>query len=91
MELYNIRDLKAFVGQVIHTPFGLKGRLRNKYVELNVQTSKYFFLIYSGKTKYIEIGFNNIGVYKVLRIIFNETSVNQIIMKVLEYGKAINE
>lgn len=91
MELYNIRDLKVFVGQVIHTPFGLKGRLRNKYIELNCQTSKYFFLIYSGKTKYIEIGFNNIGVYKVLRIIFNETSINKIIMKVLEYAKAINQ
>lgn len=91
MELYNIRDLKVFVGQVIHTPFGLKGRLRNKYVELNCQTSKYFFLIYSGKTKYLEIGFNNIGVYKVLRIIFNETSVNRIIMRVLEYAKAINK
>ena len=91
MEIYNIRDIKILVAPIIYTPAGSKGRLHNNFISSNCIESKYLFLIYSGKTKYIEIGFNNLGVYKVLRIIFKQQSVNKIIMKFIEYVEAINK
>ena len=88
MEIYNIRDLKILVAPIVYTPAGSKGRLHNKFIDSNCLDSKFLFLIYSGRTKYIEVGFNNQSVYKVLRVIFKQDSVNNLIMKVIDYIEA---
>jgi len=91
MELYNVRDLKLCIKQVLYTPSGSKCRLHNNFINLNLIESKYVFLIYSGKTRFIEIGFNNIALYNLLRYIFKNASINQIILKVIKYAEVIRE
>lgn len=91
MELYNIRDLKLCIKEILYTPTGSRCRLHNNFIDLNVYQSKYVFLIYSGKTRFIEIGFNNTNVYKALRYIFKDLSINEVILKVIENVKVIRK
>lgn len=90
-EIYNIRDLKLCIKEVMYTPTGARCRLHNSFIDLNVYQSKYVFLIYSGRTKFIELGFNDASVYKVLRWIFKDKSINDIILKLGEYVQAIRK
>lgn len=83
-EIYNIRDLRIVVSKVLYTPSGSRVRLHNNFVEINVQDAKYIVLLYSGKQRFIEIGFDNPGVYKFLRFIFSETSINKCIINLIE-------
>lgn len=88
MELYNVRDLKVVISKVLYTPTGCRCRYINNYLNLSIQSSKYVFIIFSGKQRFIEIGFDNTGVYKALRYIFKQVSINQTIIRLIEYVEA---
>lgn len=88
-EIYNIRDIKVLITKTLYTPTGNRLRLGSSFVSTSIQDSKYIFLIYSGKQRFIEIGFDDIGVYKALRFIFKITNINKFILKILEFFNAI--
>lgn len=93
MELYNIRDLKFHTSQVIPYPGNLnKFRLQSKFADTSIQDSKYIFLIYSGKQRFIELGYNHTGVYKILRTIMRvDKSINGLIIKAHEVLNGFNK
>lgn len=83
-EIYNIRNLKIAITKVLYTPGGSRFRLQNYFSETSIQESKYILLLYSGKQRFIEIGFNDQRVYKILRFIFHENSINKCIINLIE-------
>lgn len=91
MELYNIRDLKVIISKVITTVSGNSFRHNNTFQSTSIQDSRFIFLLYSNRTRFIEIGFNSIAVYKILRFIFREKSINKLILKVIEYADTIRK
>lgn len=91
MELYNIRSLKIHIGQVITTPCGNRFRLSSKFLDTSIQDCKYICLIYSGKQRFVEIGFNHTGVYKVLKTVLKLKDINKIIIKIQEFINGINK
>ncbi len=91
MELYNIRSLKIHIGQVITTPCGNRFRLSSKFLDTSIQDCKYICLIYSGKQRFVEIGFNHTGVYKVLKTVLKLKDINKIIIKIQEFTNGINK
>lgn len=91
MELYNIRSLKIHIGQVITTPCGNRFRLGSKFLDTSIQDCKYICLIYSGKQRFVEIGFNHTGVYKVLKTVLKLKDINKIVIKIQEFINGINK
>lgn len=91
MELYNIRSLKIHIGQVITTPCGNRFRLSSKFLDTSIQDCKYICLIYSGKQRFVEIGFNHTGVYKVLKTVLKLKDINKIVIKIQEFISGINK
>lgn len=91
MELYNIRSLKIHIGQVIATPCGNRFRLSSKFLDTSIQDCKYICLIYSGKQRFVEIGFNHTGVYKVLKTVLKLKDINKIVIKIQEFINGINK
>lgn len=91
MELYNIRSLKIHIGQVITTPCGNRFRLSSKFLDTSIQDCKYICLIYSGKQRFVEIGFSHTGVYKVLKTVLKLKDINKIIIKIQEFINGINK
>lgn len=83
-EIYNIRSLKVAITKVLYTPGENRFRLHNDFVSTSVQDCKYIFVLYSGRQRFIEIGFNNPSVYKMLRFIFYEKSINKWIINLIE-------
>lgn len=90
MEVYNIRDIKLLITKVLYTPAGCKFRIGSKFAETSIQDSRFIFLIYSGKQRFIEIGFDSIGVYKGLRFLFREKSINNIILNLKDLIDGLN-
>ena len=84
-ELYNIRDIKVVITKVLYTPGLNRFRLGSNFVTTSVQDSRYVFCIYSGKQRFIEIGFNDQSVYKLLRYIFKQTNINKMIINIVEF------
>lgn len=89
MELYNIRELKVIISKVISTVSGNSFRHQNTFQPTSIQDCRYIFLLYSNRTRFIEIGFNSIAVYKILRFIFQEKSINKLILRIIEYANVI--
>lgn len=88
-EIYNIRDLKICITKVLYTPAGSRFRLQSKFVDSSVQDCRYIFVLYSGKQRFIEIGFNETSVYKILRFLFKEKNLNKLILNIMEYINGI--
>lgn len=88
-EIYNIRDIKIAITKILYTPVGNRFRLHNSFASTSIQDSKYIFLIYSGRQRFIEVGFNDPSVYKILRFFFYQKSINNIIIKISEFCNAI--
>lgn len=88
-EIYNIRDIKIAITKVLYTPGGNRFRLHNSFVATSIQDSRYIFLIYSGKQRFIEIGFDDPSVYKILRFFFKNKTINNIIMNITEFSNVI--
>lgn len=88
-EIYNIRDIKVAITKILYTPNGNRFRLYNNFVPTSIQECKYVFVIYSGLQRFIEVGFSDPGVYKFLRFMFKIKSINQMILKVMEFFNAI--
>lgn len=84
-EIYNIRDIKIAITKVLYTPCGNRFRLHNEFVSTSVQDSKYIFIIYSGKQRFIEVGFDDPSVYKMLRFIFYQKNINKLIQNIMEF------
>lgn len=84
MEIYNIRAIKVAITKVLYTPSGNRFRLNNTFNETSVQDCRFIFLIYSGRQRFIEVGFNDYSVYKMLRFIFKIKDINQMIIKLTE-------
>lgn len=91
MELYNVRDLNIVISKVLYTPTGARCRYINNFLNLNIQSSAYVLIIFSGKQRFLEIGFDNTGVYKALHYIFKKVSINDMIMRLIEYVEAIRK
>lgn len=90
MEIYNIRDLKILVTKLLYTPSGSRFRIQSKFADSSIQDCRFIFLIYSGKQRFIEVGFNSIGVYKGLRFLFKQSSVNKLILNLVEFIDNVN-
>lgn len=88
-EIYNIRDIKIAITKVLYTPAGNRFRLHNDFVSTSVQDSKFIFVIYSGKQRFIEVGFSDPSVYKMLRFLFRNKTVNNIIINISEFCNVI--
>lgn len=88
-EIYNIRDIKIVITKVLYTPSGNRFRLHNEFVSTSVQECRYIFVIYSGKQRFIEVGFNDQSVYKILRFFFKNKTVNKIIINISEFSNVI--
>lgn len=84
MEFYNICSLRVAITKVLYTPGQNRFRLHSAFYETSVQNSKYLFLIYCRRQRFVEIGFDNPGVYKFLRFIFREPEINKLIIKLTE-------
>lgn len=84
MEFYNICSLRVAITKVLYTPGQNRFRLHSAFYETSVQHCKYLFLIYCRRQRFVEIGFDNPGVYKFLRFIFREKEINNIIFKITE-------
>lgn len=91
MELYNIKELKLCIAQVIHTATGTRCRHKNSFINLNVTDSEFVVLLYSGKQRFIEIGFNHSGVYRALRYIFKNLTINQLLLRTIDYVRHFKE
>lgn len=91
MELYNIRSLKVQITKVLYTPGGNRFRLGQNYVETSIQDCRYIFLIYSGKIRFIELGFNEPSVYKMLRFIFKQKEINKIVISIMEFFSNVRD
>lgn len=89
MELYNIKELKILIAPVVKTPTGCRCRLKSSFINLNVTSSKFVALLYSGKQRFIEVGFNHSGVFRVLRYIFKHLTVNKLVIKSIDYAECI--
>lgn len=83
-EVYNIRTLKVCISKVLYTPCGNRFRLQSKFSSTSIQNCRYIFLLYSGQIRFIEIGFNNHSVYKMLRYLFRQTDINLLITNLME-------
>lgn len=88
-EIYNIRDIKIAITKVLYTPGGSRFRLHNEFCQTSIQDSRYIFLIYSGRQRFIEVGFNDPSVYKILRFFFKNKTVNNIIINISEFCSVI--
>jgi hypothetical protein len=88
-EIYNIRDIKIAITKVLYTPAGNRFRLHNSFVATSIQDSRFIFIIYSGKQRFIEIGFDDASVYKILRFFFKNKTINNIIMNITEFSNVI--
>ena len=84
MEFYNICSLRAAITKILYTPGQNRFRLHSAFYETSVQHCKYLFLIYCRRQRFVEIGFDNPGVYKFLRFIFREKEINNLILKLTE-------
>lgn len=85
-EIYNIRDIKVTITKVLYTPGTYnRFRLHNEFVTTSVQNSRYIFVIYSGKQRFIEVGFDEPSVYKLLRYIFYQNNINKLILNIMEF------
>lgn len=85
-EIYNIRDIKVTITKVLYTPGSSnRFRLHNEFVSTSVQNSRFIFVIYSGKQRFIEIGFDDPSVYKMLRFIFYQKNINKLILNIMEF------
>lgn len=91
IEIYNIRTLKVCISKILYTPVGNRFRLGSKFSETSIQDCRFIFLIYSGQTRFIEIGFNSNSVYKVLCFIFRQTDINKFLINTLEYFKNVRD
>lgn len=88
-EIYIVRDIKVAITSVLYTPLGNRFRLGSNFVSTSIQNEKYILCIYSGKQRFIEIGFSDRSVYKMLRFIFKLTNLSKIIIKIMEFCNAI--
>lgn len=88
-EIYNIRDIKIAITKVLYTPSGNRFRLHNEFVSTSVQDCRYIFVIYSGKQRFIEVGFNDQSVYKILRFFFYQKTINKLILNIIEVCNGI--
>lgn len=84
-EIYNIRSIKVAITKVLYTPVGNRFRLGSNFLDTSIQESRYIFVIYSGKLRFIELGFNDTSVYKMLRYIFYEKEINKLILNIMEF------
>ena len=84
MEFYNICCLRVAITKILYTPGQNRFRLHSAFYETSVQHCKYLFLIYCRRQRFVEIGFDNPGVYKFLRFIFREKEINNLILKLTE-------
>lgn len=84
MEFYNICSLRVAITKILYTPGQNRFRLHSAFYETSVQHCKYLFLIYCRRQRFVEIGFDNPGVYKFLRFIFREKEINNLILKLTE-------
>lgn len=84
-EIYNIRSLKVAITKILYTPGENRFRLHNEFVTTSVQNSRFIFVIYSGKTRFIELGFDDPSVYKMLRFIFYQKEINKLIVNIVEF------
>ena len=92
MELYNVKQLKCCIAQVLYTPAGSRCRHHSSFIELNVFESRYVFILYSGKQRFIEIGFNDTSVYKILRFFLSKyKSINDLILRIVKYAEVIRQ
>lgn len=88
MEIYSIKNINVLVNRVITSDHGNYTLLYNKYQEVNTINNKYVAIIYSGKIKFLEVGFSSYPVYKILRYLFsrtNDISINKKIIKLINY------
>lgn len=90
MEIYNVRELKILITPVLYTPHGATFRIGSKYQDTSIQDSRYLFLIYSGKQRFVEIGFDSTTVCKGLRFLFKQTSINKMILNLKDLLDGIN-
>lgn len=88
-EIYNIRDIKVAITKVLYTPGGNRFRLHNEFASTSIQDCRYIFLIYSGRQRFIEVGFNDQSVYKILRFFFYQKTINNIILNLMEFVNVI--
>lgn len=88
-EIYNIRSVKVAITKVLYTLGENRFRLGNNFVSTSVSESRYIFCLYSGKTRFIELGFNDHSVYKILRFIFKEKEINKLIINIMEFFNGI--
>lgn len=84
MEFYNICSLRVAITKVLYTPGQNRFRLHSAFYDTSVQNCKYLFLIYCRRQRFVEIGFNDPGVYKFLRFIFREKEINKLLIKLTE-------
>ena len=84
MEFYNICCLRVAITKILYTPGQNRFRLHSAFYETSVQHCKYLFLIYCRRQRFVEIGFDNPGVYKFLRFIFREKEINKLLIKLTE-------
>ena len=89
MEFYNIRSLKIQITKVLYTPGGNRFRLGSDFVETSIQDCKYVLLLYSGRIRFIELGFNEPSVYKILRFIFKQKEINKIVLNIMEFFTSV--
>lgn len=89
MEVYNIRSLKVAITKVLTTPTGNRFRLNSTFNETSIQDCRYIFLIYSGKQRFIEVGFDNHSVYKMLRYLFYIKDLNKLIINFVDFINGI--
>lgn len=88
-EIYIIRDIKVAITSVLYTPLGNRFRLGSNFVSTSIQNEKYILCIYSGKQRFIEIGFSDRSVYKILRFIFKLSNISKIITRIMDFCNAI--
>lgn len=85
MELYNIRNLRVAITKVLYTPGENRFRLGSNFVSTSVQNSRFIFVIYSGKIRFLELGFDDPSVYKMLRFVFYQKDINKMILNIMEF------
>lgn len=89
VEIYNIRSVRVAITKVLYTLGENRFRLGSNFVSTSVQNSRYIFCLYSGKTRFIEVGFDDPSVYKMLRYIFKIKEINKLIIKIVEFFDVI--
>ena len=84
MEFYNICSLRVAITKVLYTSGGNRFRLHSAFYDTSIQDCKYIFLLYCRRQRFVEIGFNDPGVYKFLRFLFREKEINKLLIKLTE-------